>query len=305
VLKRLKKSWMDWIKMAFKKGYFPWNKGLTIADPRVRKNVSSENSIACRFKKGYKSDKKGKSFEEYYGVEKAEKSIKKMSETRKRLIKEGKLKVWNKGVKGYHIHDDKFKEKVRKWATGRKHTKKSKRKISKTKLRKFASGEFDGVRKKISKGRIKYFEDNPEAREIIRKSRKKQVLPFNDSKIEVKIQDFLKQLKIEFFTHQYMKIEHGYQCDILIPAMNLIIECDGDFIHCNPAKYSPDFVRYPNSKGNQPACVIWERDRIRTKELIQKGFKVLRLWEFEIKKMSISEFKNRLKSPNFPPITAQ
>ncbi|GAG67123.1 unnamed protein product [marine sediment metagenome] len=42
--------------------------------------------------------------------------------------------------------------------------------------------------------------------------------------------------------------------------MNLVIECDGDYWH-----------KYPVGR---------DIDHIRTKELIQKGFKVLRLWEF-------------------------
>ena len=130
----------------------------------------------------------------------------------------------------------------------------------------------------------------------IKKARAKQIFPVKDTQIEIKIQNFLKKLRIEFFTHQYMQIEHGYQCDILIPIQKgiinkIIIECDGDFIHCNPDKYSPDFRRFPNTKGDEPASVIWEKDRIRTKELIEKGFKVLRLWEFKIKAMKINEFK--------------
>ncbi|KKK87311.1 hypothetical protein LCGC14_2754500 [marine sediment metagenome] len=70
-------------------------------------------------------------------------------------------------------------------------------------------------------------------------------------------------------------IKHGYQCDILIPAMDLVIECDGDYWH-----------KYP--------CGT-EIDNIRTKELIEKGFKVLRLWEREIEVMSLDEFKERLR----------
>jgi len=96
-----------------------------------------------------------------------------------------------------------------------------------------------------------------------------------DTTIEIKIQNFLKQLKIEFFTHQYMKeIEHGYQCDILIPSLNLVIECDGDYWH-----------KYPIGR---------EIDRIRTSELINNGFKVLRLWECEIRAMRLNKFKEVL-----------
>jgi very-short-patch-repair endonuclease len=109
----------------------------------------------------------------------------------------------------------------------------------------------------------------------VREIRTKTVFPNKDTSIEVKIQNFLKELGIEYFTHQYIKeIEHGYQCDILIPSMNLVIECDGDYWH-----------KYPI--GN-------DIDHIRTSELIEKGFKVLRLWEFEIKKMDLNDFKERL-----------
>jgi len=110
----------------------------------------------------------------------------------------------------------------------------------------------------------------------LKEMRAKQTFPLKDSSIEVKIQEFLKQLGIEFFTHQYMKIEHGYQCDILIPSMNLVIECDGDYWH-----------KYP---------VGLEKDHIRTKELIDKGFKVLRLWEHEINKMGIDKFEEVLEN---------
>ena len=110
---------------------------------------------------------------------------------------------------------------------------------------------------------------------VLIERRSKQVFPIKDTSIEVKIQNFLKQLGIEFFTHQYMKeIEHGYQCDILIPYLNLVIECDGDYWH-----------NYPVGK---------DLDHVRTSELIEKGFNVLRLWEFEIKAMNINKFKNRL-----------
>ncbi|KKN21265.1 hypothetical protein LCGC14_0927220, partial [marine sediment metagenome] len=35
--------------------------------------------------------------------------------------------------------------------------------------------------------------------------------------------------------------------------------------------------------------------KIRTKELISKGFKVLRLWEQKIKNMSLNEFRVEVK----------
>ena len=118
------------------------------------------------------------------------------------------------------------------------------------------------------------FKKRERASKRFKKIRKTFTIPVKDTSIEIKIQNFLKQLGISFFTHQYMKIRHGYQCDILIPIMNLVIETDGNYWH-----------KYP---------VGLEKDHIRTQELIEKGFKVLRLWEYEIKDMDLNNFKERL-----------
>ncbi|HEC66144.1 MAG TPA: DUF559 domain-containing protein [bacterium] len=124
-----------------------------------------------------------------------------------------------------------------------------------------------------------------------------RIFPKKDTSIEVKIQNFLKELGIEFYTHQYMKIENGYQCDILIPTQKeitqpIIIECDGDFFHCNPKFYSADYVRFPKDNDKRKAKDVWERDYLRTAELESKGYIVLRLWEDEIRKMKLDNFKN-------------
>jgi len=109
-------------------------------------------------------------------------------------------------------------------------------------------------------------------RNAVKENRKTQVFPLQDSLIEVKIQNFLKELNIEFFTHQYMnQIEHSYQCDIFIPSMNMILECDGDYWH-----------KYPIGK---------EIDMIRRQELIAKGFNVISLWESQIKEMNLNNFE--------------
>ncbi len=134
--------------------------------------------------------------------------------------------------------------------------------------------KYNERRNAISKTLKRHFK-NPKERKRMRNQRIKQILPVKDTTIEIKIQEFLKLLGIDFFTHKYIKeIEHGYQCDILIPSMNLVIECDGNYWH-----------KYPI--GN-------DIDNIRTKELIEKGFKVLRLWENEIRVMTMKDFKERL-----------
>ena len=108
------------------------------------------------------------------------------------------------------------------------------------------------------------------------------VIPKYDTKIEIKLQTFLNVLVIGFFKHLHKKeITHGYQCDIEIPVQRnkdrfikhpIILEADGDYWHNYPEGY--------------------EIDRIRTKELQEQGFRVIRLWEHEINKMNLDEFKN-------------
>jgi very-short-patch-repair endonuclease len=121
----------------------------------------------------------------------------------------------------------------------------------------------------------------PSEKEIMRlkEMRKNQIFPKKDTKIEIKVREFLEELKIEYFQHKYIsEITHSYQCDFFIPSMNLVIECDGNYWH-----------KYPTGR---------DIDHIRTKELLEKGFKVLRLWEFEIKEMDLNKFKEKL-IPNF------
>jgi len=111
----------------------------------------------------------------------------------------------------------------------------------------------------------------------MKETRKFIKTPSKDTSIEIKMQNFLKKLGIEFYTHQYMKeIEHGYQCDILVPVQRgvnqkTIIECDGDYWH-----------KYPEGR---------EIDRTRDKELKEQGFRVVRLWEHEIRKMRLNNLK--------------
>jgi len=131
-----------------------------------------------------------------------------------------------------------------------------------------------------------------EHRLAIKRKRARQILPVKDTSIEIKVQNFLKQLGIEFATHQYMKIKYGYQCDIFIPVQEginqkTIIECDGDYWHGNLGMFSIDKMR---QKTKEQRCLDYER----TKQLAAKGYRVLRIWENEINKMSLNEFNKQL-----------
>jgi len=168
-----------------------------------------------------------------------------------------------------------------------------------TDLRVKKYGKSGSITRTIN-GKNKKFWNKPKMIEFAKQRRAKQIFPVKDSSIELKIQNFLSLLHIEYFTHKYMKIEHGYQCDILIPkqetegviiSQKTIIECDGDYFHMNPNKFKANDKCF---KKGMTAKEKWKLDNSRTKELIEKGFKVIRLWEHEIKVMELNDLRSKI-----------
>jgi len=85
---------------------------------------------------------------------------------------------------------------------------------------------------------------------------------FCDTKPEIEMKRCLNELGISYeFQFPVWEIEHRYVADFYLPLYNLIIEVDGKGWH-----------NYPDGK---------EIDRIRMKELEEKGYRVLRFWENE------------------------
>jgi len=140
-----------------------------------------------------------------------------------------------------------------------------------------------GIQTRFQKGQSAWNKGISPSEETLKKLieiRKTRIFPIKDTRIEVKIQNFLKQLGITFLTHQYIReIEHGYQCDIMIPvqkgiAKKTIIECFGDYWH-----------NYPYAR---------ELDIQRCNELRTAGWKVLVFWECEIKPMELNVLQEKL-----------
>jgi very-short-patch-repair endonuclease len=82
----------------------------------------------------------------------------------------------------------------------------------------------------------------------------------------------------------------NYNVDFLIDD-KYIIECYGDYWHCNPSRYSAD---YYNRGKKKTASEIWKRDEQRKRDLEKLGYKVLYFWEHEINN-NIKDIKATLK----------
>lgn len=222
---------------------------------------------------------KGKKYEEIYGEQKAKKKREYISKKRKgmKFTKAHKLNIgkggkgrtpWNKGKKWEELLS---KEKVIKLKAD--WSKKRKGKNAWNKGGTLSEDQKQHLSKiNIGKGNPNFgLKRSFETIEKIRKARAKQKNTWTSS-IEKKLQHFLIELNIQFIEHKYIcDIKHTYQCDIFLPHKRLVIEADGDFYH-----------NYPKGK---------KIDKIRNKELLVAGYKVIRLWENEIRKMKLETFK--------------
>jgi len=168
---------------------------------------------------------------------------------------------------------------------GFKHTNLTIEKIKLARAKQIIGHRSPETIKKMKEGLKKTWR-NPAMREAARQRRMKQILPVKNTSIEVKIQNFLKELHIEFYTHCYIsEMRNKYQIDIFIPTLKIIIECDGCYWHGCPICNLKPYKKLEEQK---------ERDKLRTNELINKGFKVLRLWEHEIKIMELNDLRDKI-----------
>ena len=190
-------------------------------------------------------------------------------------------------------------EKTRIANTGRKKTEEEIENIRKSVNEGFANGRVvwnkdkkmsPEFKQKDSEAMIKYYADGGEpwnkgktgvysenALEKMRKARLKQVFPLTDTKIEKILQKRLREKGIKFEKHKSIL----GQPDIFI-EQNICIFADGDYWHGNPMVFSPN-DEITSSGGRKKVWEIWEKDEKINQKLIQKGYKVLRLWEEEIK----------------------
>jgi len=98
----------------------------------------------------------------------------------------------------------------------------------------------------------------------------------------------------EILDQLYVTYEHDvpigkYRVDFLVGTK--IIECNGDYWHCNPVKYSPD---YYHKARKRLAKSIWVKDDHRRNTLIEEGYSALILWEEDIR-LHTREVRQQIK----------
>ena len=126
-----------------------------------------------------------------------------------------------------------------------------------------------------------------------RRSKKGKAVASNN-KIEQKVATILSSMNIPF--EEQVTIDR-YKVDFLVDK-KYIVECYGDFWHCNPHQYTSSYF---NRGKKKTAEEIWERDTQRKQQFEKMGYKFLCLWETDIRnnpKIVRSKIKKNIKLDN-------
>ena len=108
---------------------------------------------------------------------------------------------------------------------------------------------------------------------MARKKSDKQVT----NKIEQTVSTILTRLNLPF---EEQVVVDKYTVDFLVDN-KYIVECFGDFWHCNPQQYTSS---YYNKGKKKTAEEIWKRDKERKETFEQLGYKFLCIWESDIRR---------------------
>jgi very-short-patch-repair endonuclease len=95
------------------------------------------------------------------------------------------------------------------------------------------------------------------------------------NKIEHKVEQILQSLTVPY---QPQASIDKYTVDFLVNE-KYIVECYGDYWHCNPHQYTSSYF---NKGKKKTAEEIWQRDMKRKEQFEKMGYKFMCLWESEI-----------------------
>lgn len=132
---------------------------------------------------------------------------------------------------------------------------------------------------------------------VISKAQKKYWASVSKEDKAIKLKKFIeagqvsckknKNTKIEKYTYNVLKRYEdllqnvkipttSYYADFLIPSLKLIVECYGDYWHCNPEIYSDTFY---NKSLKMTAQEKWAKDGARLEVFNKLGYKTIVVWE--------------------------
>jgi len=101
---------------------------------------------------------------------------------------------------------------------------------------------------------------------------------YNRSKPEFEIIEYLESINLTVTPNFILEAKIF---DIYVHELNLLIEYNGDYWHCNPKKYN-EF--YFNKKKNKTAKEIWEYDKKKLYLAKKYNYNCLVIWELDYKK---------------------
>ena len=180
-----------------------------------------------------------------------EKAKEKSAETRRKQFDEGARTVWNKGTT---------------WAETF-----SEEKIAEL-MKMYENEERNQKISESLEGKPKSEEHANKIRERMRLSNSKFTI---SSKLELDfIENFIKPLGLEYQTQYYIKDIHQF-CDIYIPSLNTVVECDGSFWHCDRRLF-PDGPMYSYQKKRV------QLDEVKNNYCKEHGIRCIRVWEYDI-----------------------
>ncbi len=96
------------------------------------------------------------------------------------------------------------------------------------------------------------------------------------SKLEVQVFEYLNE---RYSCKSGFRID-GKIFDILIKDLNVVVEVNGDYWHLNPSIYTFDHF---DSHRNVYANEIWKKDNDKSELAQSKGYKIVHLWESDLK----------------------
>jgi G:T-mismatch repair DNA endonuclease (very short patch repair protein) len=139
-----------------------------------------------------------------------------------------------------------------------------KNKVSINLKKKWDSGDLDHLRQFFSET-IKKTRRSGKLKSVIRSKQEKGIV--------------LKIKKLGYEVRHLLRVDTKI-CDIFIPKLNLVIEYNGDYWHCNPKKYKPDYF---HQVKNKTAKELWEYDKNKIDLIKEKGYNLEVIWESELK----------------------